>query len=150
MIELFTTLLATPNLASAMWASLGAGGVMLLNKFLPSSQEKKSNKRDDFNSITQSLFKDIEFLKSEINRYKQDSEHCDKQYAELNDKFIEFKRSYNELELRYNIQVRINKKLADEISQLEEEIRKHLESKSDLIIDEQKPTNRGSEEPSEG
>jgi chromosome segregation ATPase len=146
-LELFTAFAALPQ-ASILWAGLGAAGLAVIQKVLPSSTEKKTHKREDFSAITNALFKEIEVLKGEIHRYKQDSENCENQYEELNYKFIEFKKSYNELELRYSIQIKINKKLADEISRLEDEIRKHLEKENNLIVNDRQEQSLGDSEKS--
>lgn len=118
----------------ALWSGAGAVVVLLINKFIPSIVEKKSNKREDFTSITDALFKEIAHLKDEMNRYKVDSEKCTKHYKELQDKFVDFKKTYNELELRYNIQLSINKKLAEEIRTLESQISLHLEQDTLITI----------------
>lgn len=113
-------------------AILTGGGsafiVLLVNKIFQSSNEKSVNTRQDFDIIASNLFKEIEYLKSELHRYKADSDNCEKQYKELQEKFLDFKTKYSELELRYNIQININKKLADEIKSLEEQISQYIEN----------------------
>lgn len=131
MSALLTTLIATSP--AAFWGAISGVSVLLINKFWPSKTESKASNRDDFNSITQSLLKEIEVLKYEINRYKDESLNCEKHYNELQDKFIEFRNRYNELELRYNIQVNINKNLAAEIKNLEEQLFYHTQKESKFL-----------------
>lgn len=131
---ILTTLTAIAQ--PALWSGLGAVLVLLINKFIPSVVENKSNKREDFTSITSALFKEIDLLRADIDMHKVESTNCAKQYQELLDRFVDFKKSYNELELRYNIQLSINKKLGEEIRSLEDQVAHYLERDNLKIVDE--------------
>lgn len=142
MSALLTTLIATSP--AAFWGAVSGVSVLLINKFWPSKTEKTISKREDFNSTIESLFKEIDLLKTEIYRYKEESLNCDKHYNELQDKFIEFRNKYNELELRYNIQININKNLALEIRNLEEQLLYYTRKENNFlnIDDRQNQFNR--------
>lgn len=122
----FATILLT-QLPSAAWSAAGALSILGLQKLLPSTKEKTDSKREDFKAITDSLFKDIEALRSDVETYKKDAESCEERYQELQARFLDFKAKHNELELRYKIQVQINQKISEEVKVLEEQLLTHLE-----------------------
>lgn len=122
------------TISPALYTAAGAIIVLLINKFLPSVTEKSSNKREDFDSITSALFQDIRRLQEEQEESKREAKHCATQYKELQDKFTDFKHSYNELKLRYDIQLNINKRLREDIELLEREIKSHIEKEKLKIV----------------
>ena len=108
---------------SAVSAATGA----IINKIWTSPKEKKLANREDFKAITDTLFKDLDQLKRELARYKDDAQECKHKYNDLQLRFLEFKAKHSELELRYQIQVNLNRKISEEVRQLEEQIQTHLD-----------------------
>jgi hypothetical protein len=108
---------------TATLSAASATAALVINKFWFSKKEKKIENREDFKAITDSLFRELAEL-------RQDAQNCDNKYSELQDKFLEFKSKYNELELRYQIQININKKLSEEIKNLEGQIQTHLDKEA--------------------
>jgi predicted nuclease with TOPRIM domain len=131
MYELIASVLSS----SALWGAASATGVVVLQKIFSSPREKKTDKREDFKAITDSLFKEVSALREEAS-------HCDRNYQELQSKFIEFKSKYSELELRYQIQVNINKKISEEIKRLEMQLESYLDNEQ-KVLDDNKNTTTG-------
>jgi predicted nuclease with TOPRIM domain len=139
MLELVT--LFFTQLPSAAWSAAGALGVLGLQKLLPSRQETKDSKREDFKAITDSLFKDIEALRSDVETYKQEANQCEERYQDLQARFLDFRAKHNELELRYKVQVQINQKISEEVKFLEEQVMLHIEqAKLQSKNDDKEPT----------
>ena len=129
---LITGILTTT--APALWGGLGTVGVLILNKFVLSNKDVKVEKREDFKAITDSLLKDMTLLKEDISRYKNEADKCEEKYIELQSKFMDFKAKDNELDLRYQIQVKVNQKLESEIRHLETQITYHIDKEKKLLI----------------
>ncbi len=108
--------------SAAFWSAVGGAFVLVLGKVFVSKREKHSDDREDFKAITDTLFKDIAKLREEIEHYRESSEASEQKYKELQTKLLDFKQKYNELELRYQVQTEINKKLIEEIKKLDAQI----------------------------
>lgn len=132
MLELLPLILNSQVLSAALGAA-SALGVQLIPKLINAKKEKNTEKREDFKAITDSLFNEIDLLKKEVESYKEDAQNCERRYQELQSKFLDFKQKYNELELRYQIQVNINKKISAEIKKLEDQVQAHLEREQRLF-----------------
>ena len=130
MHELFLFLFAS-KYSAPVWAAISALVTLLVQKFFISPREKRTDKREDFKVITDSLLKDITLLRSDLNKTREEANACDKKYQELQDKFLDFKAKYSQLELRYQIQIEINSRLAQEIKELEEQLKTYLPEKND-------------------
>lgn len=131
------------NLPTIAWSSVSASVALVANKVWFSPKEKKAESREDFKAITDSLFKELTSLRADVETYKQDSTNCEDKYNELQSKFVEFKGKYNELELRYRIQININQKISEDIKTLQLEIQTHLEKEQELINDPKVEPNEG-------
>jgi predicted RNase H-like nuclease (RuvC/YqgF family) len=124
MIELAAATLA--HLPEVAWSAGGAIFMWIGQRIWTSPKEKKVENRKDFEAITNALFMEIHALREDVEKSKAEAGNCESKYNELSDRFVAFKAKYNELELRYQIQVNINKKLGDEIKGLEAQVQAHL------------------------